>query len=129
MSEDDTGRPNAPTRTPHPSKDPHPSWCEPDECTIEPFHPYGYHGSYMHTVKPDNNVRTIIYLCAIQVPGRVHPPMAMLEISDERRDGEGTETYPLTPAQVRRLHEITGELLTALATDEVTGCYPGTPKI
>jgi hypothetical protein len=114
MSEDGTRRCDAPTQTPHPSKDPHPNWCQPDECTIESG---GTHGSFCHTVHPDDAVHTVIYLWANQQPGAVQPPKVEVEISDYRTGGETVETFPLTPAQLRHLHEVTGELLTALARE------------
>jgi hypothetical protein len=108
MSQDDTGRINAPTR------DPHPSWCQPDECSTECNRPNGgSHGSFVYTVSPDDAVHTVIYLWARQKPGAAQP-LAQVEISDYRTGGETTETFPLTHAQLRRLHEVTGELLAAI---------------
>jgi hypothetical protein len=112
MPQDGTGRPDAPTRTHLSEADP--SWCHPDECTIESFHPYGYHGSFMYSVEPDNSVFTVVYMRITQLPGRVQPPLATLEISDSRTRGENAEAFPLTPAQLRRLHNITGALLAAI---------------
>jgi hypothetical protein len=108
MSEDGTRRTNAPTRTLHPS------WCEPDECTIESG---GTHGSFCYTVSPDDAVHTVIYLWASQRPGAAQTPQAAMEISDYRTGGENTEAFPLTPAQLRHLHEVTGDLLSALAKE------------
>jgi hypothetical protein len=111
MPQDGTGRINAPTQ------DPHPSWCQPDECTIDWNPPNGDgHGSFVYTVSPDDPVHTVIYLWARQEPGGVEPLLVKVEISDYRTGGETTETFPLTHAQLRRLHEVTGELLTSLAT-------------
>jgi hypothetical protein len=112
MSEDGTGRINAPTQ------DPHPSWCQPDECTIEPGDPDGRHGSFCYTVSPDDPVHTVIYLWATQLPGGVQPPLARVEISDYRTGGETVETFPLTQAQLRRLHEVTGDLLSSLTKEK-----------
>jgi hypothetical protein len=110
MPQDGTGRINAPTQ------DPHPSWCQPDECSTECNRPNGgSHGSFVYTVSPDDPVHTVIYLWARQKPGAVQP-LAQVEISDYRTGGETTETFPLTHAQLRRLHEVSGELLTSLAT-------------
>jgi hypothetical protein len=108
MSQDDTGRCNAPTQ------DPHPSWCIPGECGIKSGEPDGRHGSFCYTVSPDDPVHTVIYLWATQLPGEVQPPVVKVEISDYRTGGETTETFPLTPAQLHSLHEVTGELLTAI---------------
>jgi hypothetical protein len=105
MSQDDTGRCNAP------AQDPHPSWCNPGECDIKSDGP---HGSFCYTVSPDDPVHTVIYLWATQLPGEVQPPVVKVEISDYRAGGETTETFPLTPAQLHSLHEVTGELLTAI---------------
>jgi hypothetical protein len=41
-----------------------------------------------------------------------------VEISDYRTGGETVETFPLTHAQLRRLHEVTGELLTSLTKEK-----------
>ena len=114
MSEDGTGRPNAPTQAPHPSKDPHPSWCLPGECSVESG---GRHCSFCYTVHPDDAVHTVIYLWANQLPGAGQSPRVEVEVSDYRTGGEDTETFPLTLAQLRHLHEATGDLLTALASD------------
>jgi hypothetical protein len=109
MSEDGTGRINAPTQ------DPHPSWCQPNECSIE----LGLtHGSFCYTVRPDYPVHTVIYLWATQLPGGAQPLLARVEISDYRTGGETVETFPLTHAQLRRLHEVTGELLTSLTKEK-----------
>jgi hypothetical protein len=112
MSQDGTGRCDAPTRTPVSETDP--SWCHSEECTIESSRPYGRHGSVVYSVEPDNSVHTLIYLQITQLPGRVHRPLATLEISNSRREGNNAEVYRLTPAQLRRLHDITGTLLAAI---------------
>jgi hypothetical protein len=62
-------------------------------------------------------VHTVIYLWANQQPGAGQSPQVEVEISDYRTGGEDTETFPLTPAQLRHLHEATGDLLGALASD------------
>jgi hypothetical protein len=63
-------------------------------------------------------VHTVIYLWATQQSGPGQPPLVEVEISDYRTGGEDTETFPLTHAQLRHLHEITGDLMTALATEK-----------
>jgi hypothetical protein len=105
---DGTGRLSAPIQ------DPHPAWCDTEQCTVESFHPYGLHTSDANTVGPDKSVSTRIELRLTQVPGDIRPPLATVEIRDDRPGS--METYPLTPAQVRRLHAVTRELLAALAT-------------
>jgi hypothetical protein len=107
VTKDGTGRPSAPIQ------DPHPLWCDTEQCTVESFHPYGWHTSDANTVGPDKSVCTRIELRLTQLPGGIRPPLATIEIGDDQPGS--METYPLTPAQVRRLHAITCELLAALA--------------
>jgi hypothetical protein len=108
VTKDGTGRCGAPIQ------DPHPAWCDTEQCTVESDHPYGLHTSDANTVGPDKSVRTRIEFRLTQLPGGVRPPLATIEIRDDQPGS--TETYPLTPAQVRRLHVVTRELLAAIAT-------------
>jgi hypothetical protein len=127
-----TGTPTAPTGTPAPADpadppdwigyngradlaDPagHPAWCRPAHCTIEDLHPYGSHRSFAYAIEPDKSVHTRVYLQVTQMPGGVQPPLAVIEIGDT---DDNENAFPLTPDQLRRIHDAVGELLTAIAT-------------
>lgn len=94
---------------------PHPSWCDPSECTTAHDHPYGAHQSAARVIAAETPSGTVIetHLTSL-FKGVIPSPLLVVEFTDS----EGSPTpYLLTMPQARRLRDAITHLLTIAAPD------------
>jgi fructoselysine-6-P-deglycase FrlB-like protein len=91
---------------------PHPSWCDPDACTLANARPYRSHQSESHVVPADPPVTLVAELhLASTMPGFSPEVLLLLEFG---MDDDAT-VIPLTLHQAHQLHVALDKLLATAA--------------